>query len=66
VNKIDAPDVALVFWTQADDGTAFVMLRQLHPFFLPEQFYLFVVDLPVFNTDKFSDLAIVVTAILFG
>ncbi len=74
VNKIDAPDVIWILWSQPDDGTIFVIkpfalpvaLRELQSLFTPYPFYPFVIDLPTFDPQQFCNLAIAVPAILLG
>ena len=43
-----------------------VTLWQLQSFFSPQPFNLLVIDLPAFNTKKFSDFTIAIATIVFG
>lgn len=74
MDEVDAPDVIGIKWPQSDHG-AVLMIKPFPPFmtmwelqslFAPEPFHLLVIDLPAFDTQKLCDLAIAITAILFG
>lgn len=74
MDKINTPNVIGMFGSQTDDRTIFVIqppaflvaLWKLEAFFAPYPLYLFVIDLPSFDTQKCCYLAVAITTILFS
>ncbi len=74
MHEFHAPDMFAVLRAQPDDGAVFVVeafallmaLRELQAFFPPEPLDLLVIDHPAFKPEQLGDLAIAITAILFG